>query len=135
MARTPLLRSLLDLARECARAEADPRSSAPVSRRDFLTLAAASAAGVLLDPPEGMAAPHTRRPVVIVGGGISGLTAALRLHDAGVPCGVYEASGRLGGRIFSNSPVVSGTAGFWNDGQVCELGGELIDSGHTTIRA
>lgn len=38
-------------------------------------------------------------PVVIVGGGISGLTAAYRLHRAGVPFVLLEASDRLGGML------------------------------------
>src|SRR5258706_16221959 len=32
------------------------------------------------------------KPVVIVGGGIGGLTLALSLHQAGVPCRVFEAA-------------------------------------------
>jgi oxygen-dependent protoporphyrinogen oxidase len=37
--------------------------------------------------------------VAIIGGGITGLTAAFRLHRAGVPVVLYEASGRVGGVI------------------------------------
>ena len=37
--------------------------------------------------------------VAVIGGGITGLTAALRLHRAGVPVTVYEASNRVGGVI------------------------------------
>jgi len=73
--------------------------------------------------------------VVIVGAGIAGLTAAVRLMDAKVPCVVYEASGRIGGRMFSHSPALSGGSGYWDDGQVTEWCGELIDSTHATILA
>ena len=37
--------------------------------------------------------------VAIIGGGITGLTAAFRLHRAGVPVALYEASDRVGGVI------------------------------------
>ena len=65
--------------------------------------------------------------VAIVGAGIAGLTAAYRLREARVPFTVYEAQGRVGGRMYS-------LRDHFADGQVCELGGELIDTGHTAIR-
>ena len=70
------------------------------------------------------------RHVVVVGGGIAGLTAALTLADKGVPSTIYEASpSRIGGRMHSNA------TGYWNDGQVSEWCGELIDPHHKTIQA
>jgi monoamine oxidase len=66
--------------------------------------------------------------VVIVGGGLAGLAAALALTDAGVPCVVYEGGGRAGGRVRSD------TRGYFADGQVAEWGGELINSDHTTMQ-
>jgi monoamine oxidase len=60
-----------------------------------------------------------------VGAGIAGLTCALELADHGIAATVYEASGRVGGRMFSNTTYFAG-------GQVAEWGGELID-GHRTI--
>lgn len=135
MARTPLFRTLLGLA-TAQRSEArEARSGAgTLSRRQFLAGAALGTAGVLLDPPAVSAAPPHAR-VAIVGAGIAGLTAALRLHDLRIPCTVYEATGRLGGRMFSSSPQLSGGSGYWADGQVTEWCGELIDTGHQTMRA
>ncbi|NMD21138.1 MAG: FAD-dependent oxidoreductase, partial [Verrucomicrobia bacterium] len=40
-------------------------------------------------------------PVAVVGGGITGLTAAFRLMQAGVPITLYEADQRVGGVIRS----------------------------------
>lgn len=66
--------------------------------------------------------------VAIVGAGIAGLTAAWRLRQQGVRVRVYEAQNRIGGRMLS-------LRNHFADGQVIELGGELIDTGHTRIRA
>ncbi len=66
--------------------------------------------------------------VAIVGAGIAGLSAALRLQDSGVASTVYEAGSRVGGRMYSNTTS-------WEAGQVSEWGGELIDSGHKTVQA
>src|SRR5690606_28742976 len=66
--------------------------------------------------------------VAIVGAGIAGLTAAWRLRQAGVPVRVHEAQSRIGGRMLS-------LRDHFADGQVVELGGELIDTGHVRIRA
>jgi len=45
-----------------------------------------------------------------------------------VPCTVYEASGRIGGRMYSNHA-------FWGDGQTSEWCGEFIDSVDVTMRS
>jgi len=67
---------------------------------------------------------HTDARVVVVGAGISGLTAALTLADSGIGCAVYEANpDRVGGRMYSQRT-------YWNGGQTSEIGGELIDTGH-----
>ncbi|GAB4132918.1 MAG: hypothetical protein Fur0046_03170 [Cyanobacteria bacterium J069] len=70
----------------------------------------------------------TQSPVLIVGAGIAGLTAAYRLQQAGVPFNVIEASPRIGGRLRSvrNPNGLPGTV---------ELGGEFIDTRHTHVRA
>jgi len=144
MARTPLFRSLersLRLARlslatgrppaELAGALREERRRR-LSRRDFLraTTVAAVGLGIGCRPPGTERLPAADGPpqVLVVGAGIAGLTAAYRLHQQGVPVRVLEAQERVGGRMFS-------LRDHFADGQVAELGGELIDSGHTHIRA
>jgi monoamine oxidase len=137
MARTPLLRALRCLFRDArlARAHGVPLDALPevraahaddpgrpgMSRRTFL-----ATAGLAAVVPRLSAAPGDPT-IVIVGAGIAGLTCALELADLGIRSTVYEASGRLGGRMFTNT-------GYWNANQVSEWCGELIDTGHTTIR-
>ena len=134
MARTPLLRSIVKLANEHQRAERrcvpveaireSDRNAEALTRRGFLG-ASALAAGALATPRFARAQAQPR--IAIVGAGISGLSAALKLADNGVDCTVYEASGRVGGRMFSNTS-------YFAQNQVFEWCGELIDSGHTTVR-
>lgn len=145
MPRTPLLRALAGLAEEFRSADAlgvtpaalrevrVERAVRSMDRRTFLARTAAVGAGLAAaaalpalraeasDDTEGM------HPVVIVGAGIAGLSAALTLADKGIAARVYEASDRIGGRMYSNTTS-------WADGQVSEWGGELIDTGHRTIR-
>jgi monoamine oxidase len=94
------------------------------TRRELLAAGAATGALALLP---GCATARRRPRVAIVGAGIAGLTAALVLRDAGVSATVYEASGRVGGRMHT------GYAGF-GPGQHVELGAEFVDSDHTTVR-
>ena len=100
-------------------------SAADLSRRDLL-----AGAGALLFAKHAAAdraAPGVRPRIGIVGAGIAGLTAALTLRDAGLASTVYESSGRVGGRMFSNTT-------FWG-GQVSEWCGEFINSNHTVVRS
>ena len=140
MPRTPLFRLLRRSARLAqstlhtghSPAEAvELRLEGARSRRAFLPASAAAAAGLAV----GGCATRTARiaggrapEVVIVGAGIAGLTAGFRLRQAGVPVRILEAQNRTGGRMLS-------LRNFFPDGQVVELGGELIDSGHARIRA
>jgi monoamine oxidase len=75
--------------------------------------------------PQASAATAPR--IVVVGGGLAGLTAAYRLKQAGYQAKLYEASDRLGGRCWT-------IRGAFDAGQVAEHGGELIDQGHTEVR-
>jgi monoamine oxidase len=101
-----------------------------ISRRTVLQGAAATAGALALAGAPfgaGRAAAATPSRIAIVGAGISGLCAALRLQDSGVAATVYEANTRIGGRMYSNTTT-------WASGQVSEWGGELIDTGHKTIQ-
>lgn len=135
MARTPLLRSIQRLFREHREARRQQISLSGLrekaaaqgpSRRQVLA-GAALGAGLLALPKRANAA-GGQPSIAIVGGGIAGLACALKLADRHKAATVYEASGRIGGRMFSN------TSGYWSQGQISEWGGELIDTGHKTVR-
>jgi monoamine oxidase len=107
-------------------------SAAAVTRRQFVSVLGATGAVAALDAcaprrPGGAPPPGTTPRVVIVGGGMAGLTAAYRLRAADVPVRVFEAQERVGGRMFS-------LRGHFADAQVAELGGELIDTNQAHIQ-
>ncbi len=137
MARTPLLDAFVQLAKDHWIADqqnispAEVREARQLTRREFIGTAAVVGAGLLLDsvPFVRVVSAKTTPRIAIVGGGISGLTATLTLSDAGFPVTVYEAAGRIGGRMFSDR------RGNWDDDQITEWCGELIDTGHKTIRS
>ena len=134
MARTPLLSRFQQLFADFDEAERSGRSVHDVqedrlklrlSRRDFLKATGATAGALALSGPLGkMVGPSPR--IAIIGAGIAGLNAALTLQDAGLSSTVYEASGRVGGRMHSDTTS-------WLNGQTSEDCGELIDSKHKTI--
>jgi monoamine oxidase len=141
VSRTPLFRLVqrsYALARESARTgvpvdEVVERArEARITRRSFLGGTAAAAGLALAGRPRRAFAAPARNArdgeVLVVGAGIAGLTAAWRLHQAAVPVRVLEAQDRAGGRMYS-------LRDFFPEGQVCELGGELIDTRHVHVRA
>jgi monoamine oxidase len=138
VSRTPLFRLLqrsYALARESARTGIPvdevvdrAREARTITRRGFLQGSAAVAGLTLIGGPKRLLAQAEKGgEVLIVGAGLAGLTAAWRLHQAGVAVRVLEGQDRVGGRMFS-------LRDFFPDGQVCELGGELIDTTHVNIR-
>jgi len=141
MARTPLLRAFARLAEEHSTAEQlgispaelrGQRAEAAFDRGGFLKRAGIAGAGFAAVPASlGMSRmPRATAPrIAIVGGGIAGLNAALVLADKNVSATIYEAGTRIGGRMHSD------TSGYFSNGQVSEYCGELIDTGHQTIRA
>ena len=138
MPRSALLSRLQTLFQDFDEAERTGRPVAEIrrerreglTRRDFLKVAGVAAGAAALGPAAAFAA--TTKPsgnqgrIAIIGGGIAGLNAALTLQDAGIASTVYEATGRVGGRMDSDTTS-------WLNGQTTERCGELIDSGHKTI--
>ncbi|MER5208642.1 NAD(P)/FAD-dependent oxidoreductase [Streptomyces sp. NPDC002825] len=144
MARTNPMHLLKNLAAEHAAAR---RLNLPVDelrgmRADALgrraLLKYATAAGIAVGAGVGSAVPAAAAPtpappvrstarIAVVGAGISGLTAALTLQDAGLSPVLYEANpSRVGGRMWTQRD-------HWAYGQTSEIGGELIDTSHKKI--
>ena len=140
MARTPLLRALARLAEEHRTADQlgtsaaelrGQREEAAFDRGGFLKRAGVAGAGFAALPVTSRVSAHaaTSARIAIVGGGIAGLNAALALADKGIGSTIYEAGTRIGGRMHTDA------SGYFSNGQVTEYCGELIDTGHRTIRA
>ncbi|GAB3574828.1 flavin monoamine oxidase family protein [Hymenobacter daeguensis] len=113
------------------------------SRRDFLANTArlgvlvgagsllAACETVAVEPAAPTAAGHAdaKGPaprIAVVGAGMAGLNCAYQLKKAGFQATIYEASNRVGGRIFT-------ATGLMGPGLTTELGGEFIDSGHADM--
>lgn len=155
MAHSPLLRALKRLIAQASLPENQRLSLEELrtTRRDFLTKSSRAAliAASALPAAQLLSACSTPRrdilqndltsklrqtetkdssnePVIIIGAGIAGLTAAYTLSQAGHPCRIYEASNRVGGRMFTRE-------NFNSEGMTCELGGEFVDTAHEDLIA
>jgi monoamine oxidase len=135
MARTRLFGQLRRIAAQ-ALAQRPPKHghgrapSPPLTRRQLLVGATATPLSALSSLPgcssdDTKARPGSER-IAVVGGGIAGLHCAYRLQQSGARVTLFEASTRVGGRMFTARDEAY-------DDQVFELGGELIDSNHATL--
>ncbi len=123
MARTPLAQRVEDAYAEVVESRTTRRELVKRTAAAGVALAGAGTMGRFATAAYAAGAGR----VIIVGGGLAGLTAAYRLKQSGVTAEVHEASDRLGGRCWT-------LRGAFDDNQIIEHGGELIDQGHTQTR-
>ena len=135
MSRTPIARRLDEAASVASEAASRDTSVDEVlagraeglRRRELLAGGAGLAVAAMLGGRLSRAIAAGAPRIVVVGGGLAGLTCAYRLRQAGHRADLYEASARLGGRCWTRR-------GDFAEGQIAEHGGELIDQGHTQTR-
>lgn len=104
-------------------AATQPMGPRAITRRAMIAMTAAAAACSAEESPVREADMST---VAVIGGGVSGLVTAWRLALAGIAVEVFEASGRMGGRMHT-------LRNFTPEGQFCELGGEFVDAGDAAL--
>lgn len=106
--------------------EAPPIAGMPgLTRRRMLGAMAAGSAALPLAACSALPEAPEQAKVAIVGGGLAGMEALRRLRDAKVDARLYEARGRIGGRIFTShsGPVPA------------DDGGQFINTDHEDVLA
>jgi monoamine oxidase len=101
-------------------------SQSRLTRRKLLGTAALGTAATAFPQTPAFGASKVKADVVIVGGGLAGLTAATALVKSGHSVVVLEARDRVGGRTLNHKLP---------DGQAVEAGGEFIGPTQTRILA
>ncbi len=126
---------LTTLLRSALRAAAASNPAQPSQqRRHFLRTASMAAAAAAAPSFIGACSrpadiPRDLAPrVVILGAGMAGLHAAHVLRKTGIVAEVYEASTRIGGRMYTGRDTLI-------PGAYVEIGGEYIDSNHADVHA
>lgn len=95
-------------------------------RRSFLKIFGAASVGIAATPLSSFAQ-RSRKSCVIIGSGLAGLSAALKLKAADWDVTILEARSRIGGRVFSHK--------FEGTDLICELGAEWVGESHERIKA
>lgn len=97
------------------------------NRRQFLQIVGAGSLGITL-LPQNIFSQRKAKHCVVIGSGLAGLSAALKLKNAGWKVTILEARDRIGGRVFSYSLPQ-------NKNLICELGAEWVGESHERIHA
>jgi monoamine oxidase len=95
------------------------KTNEPINRRDFLKLGIAAAAATGF----GIKANAAVKRVIVLGAGLSGLSAALELANSGFDVTILEARARPGGRVYTLREPFS-------DGLYAEAGAARIQDSH-----
>ncbi|WP_146151089.1 flavin monoamine oxidase family protein [Allosphingosinicella deserti] len=98
-----------------------------ISRRTLLAALGGGAAGLVLPRSPAFARAQSRRKVIVIGGGLAGLTALRRLRALGADATLYEARQAIGGRTRS-------VTGVFAPGYAFDEGGQLVNSDHGEMR-
>ncbi|MBA2378017.1 MAG: FAD-dependent oxidoreductase [Blastocatellia bacterium] len=97
------------------------------NRREFLKILGTAAAGIAVSSQNALGQTRRPRACVIIGSGLAGLAAALKLKTAGWDVTILEARTRTGGRVFSHRMPE-------NKELICELGAEWVGESHERIQ-
>jgi monoamine oxidase len=100
-----------------------------MNRRDFLIKSGLGGAAAMVGTKVYSSVSRKNssvKSVVIIGAGLAGLSAGLKLKRAGVQITLLESRNRIGGRVFSFTPKKAGS-------QTIELGAEWVGYSHERV--